>query len=62
MSDENNSTKVAANSKYTSKSETESVFSVFDGFKKDADETLSSYLSQAKNTWQYTSQKVNCKC
>ena len=46
MSDENNSTKVAANSKYTSKSETESVFSVFDGFKKAADETLSSTIKE----------------
>lgn len=46
MSNQDNSPEVIANPNYTSKSETERVFSVFDGFKKDADKTTSSLINE----------------
>ncbi|MDY6898004.1 MAG: hypothetical protein SWZ49_07980, partial [Cyanobacteriota bacterium] len=41
MNNKNNLSEVKANSKYTSKSETERVLNVFGGLKKEADETSS---------------------
>lgn len=48
MSNQDNSPEIVANSKYTSKSETDRVFSVFDGFKK---EDTSNYLVE-ENTFE----------
>ncbi|NEQ84581.1 MAG: alpha-1,2-fucosyltransferase [Moorea sp. SIO2I5] len=52
MSNQDNSSEVIANPNYTSKSETERVFSVFDGFKKDADHTKVSLVNEDKSDLQ----------
>ncbi len=46
MSNQDSSPEVTANPNYTSKSETERLFSVFDGFKKDAEDTKSSLINE----------------
>ena len=46
MSNQDNSSEIIANPKYASKSETEKVFSVFDGFKKDTEDTSSSLVEE----------------
>ena len=46
MSDRDNSQEVTANSKYSSNSETERVFKVFDGLKKDAKDNSSSTIEE----------------
>lgn len=46
MSDRDNSQEVTANSKYSSNSETERVFNVFDGFKKDVEETSDTLVEE----------------
>ena len=52
MSNQDNSPEVIANPNYTSKSETERIFSVFDGFTKDAEKTTSSLVNEAQSDHQ----------